>query len=241
MDALNRSQLINAAQAAGAVSSPSATKDQTLPVSEPPADPAAIYHGLERGERRFYAELLYSTAEWDEYMATSSPIFMDKIGAPSGALRVAYDDALSALSPELREKDWSFSVSDGRLVIEAGRDELSDEELASLHAAFDNAGAEQAAVAVANVAVEAIEKDRYWMYRHLGSGYGVYDLSEKNFDDIIDLRQYMEDYREGGRYALNPVDPTNYTVIYGGGGRALMDQIKQNSETIEVPRRKVIV
>ncbi len=95
-----------------------------------------------------------------------------------------------------------------------------DEELASLHATFDNAGAEQAAVAVANVAVEAIEKDRYWMYRHLGSGYGVYDLSEKNFDDIIDLRQYMEDYREGGRYALKPCrsdEPTRSSMAGAGG------------------------
>src|SRR5262245_61807532 len=42
-------------------------------------------------------------------------------------LVVTYDAAVKSLSPELQQKDWGFSVSDGKLVFLEGDDELTEE------------------------------------------------------------------------------------------------------------------
>ncbi len=95
--------------------------------------------------------------------------------------------------------------------------------------------------AVADVAVKAIEDDRYWMYRHLGSGIGSYDISKKNFGDIVNLRKYREDYREGNRYDPHLRNPTDYALGYAGGGYEIMEQFAGNPKQIEVPRRTIVV
>jgi hypothetical protein len=222
---------------------------RVAPTGSTPAQPAVIYHGTEspggnsllnKTGTRVYAQMLYTQQEWDEYMKVPLGMMWD-IGAPSGDLRRAYDAALSHLSPELQAKDWGFSVSDGQLVVTRGSDHLSDDEIAAIHGALQGAGAEDAANAVADVAVKAIEEDRYWMYRHLGKGIGSYDVSTENFGDIVNLRTYMEDFREGNRYGLHLVNPTDYAQAYAGGGAALMEQIEAGAKQIDVPRRNVFV
>jgi hypothetical protein len=184
--------------------------------------------------------MLYTQEEWDENMKVP-PGVITKIGPPSGGLRWAYDAALSRLSPELRAKDWGFSVSDGHLVLTTGADPLSDAETAAILGAFQEAGVQEAANAVADVIVQAIEEDRYWLHRYLGKGIGFYDVSTRNFGDIVDLRTYMEDFREGNRYDPHLVDPTNYACGYGMGGFAIMEQIATRATKIDVPKRMIFV
>jgi hypothetical protein len=212
-------------------------------------EPAAIYHGAENPASesllnktgvRLYAQMLYTQEEWDESMKIP-PGVLTGVGQPSADLRRAYDDALSRLTPELRAKDWGFSVSEGKLVLTTGADSLSDQEIATIRLAFQDAGVEDAANAVANFVVKAIEEDRYWMYRYLGKGIGRFDVSISNFGEIVNLRSFMEDLREGGRYDPHLVDPTNYSVGYESGKFALMEQIEARAKQIEVPVRMVFV
>lgn len=212
------------------------------------AQPAAVYHAgeapggdslLNKTGVRLYAQMLYTQQEWDEAMKIP-PGIMPDIGKPSSALRYAYDAALSQLSPELRAKDWGFSISDGKLVL-TGADALSDGESAAILAALRAAGVEETAKGLADFVVNALEEDRYWSYRYLGKGIGGYDVSATNFGDIVDLRTYMEDFREGGRYDPHLVDPTDYVHGYYAGGLAIMEQVAANANRIEVPRRQVFV
>jgi hypothetical protein len=248
IEGLTRWQLTTATQETGPTLT-TRTKVSSATAEQGSIEPAAIYHGsshnsgessLSLGSKQLYAQMLYSQSEWDEYMKVP-PNVISGLGEPSAELRRRYDVALSSLSPELKAKDWSFSVSDGELVFARGQDQLSDEDLAALREALHDAGVESAANAVADVVVEAIETDRYWMYRHLGSGIGSYDVSKQNFGDVVNLRMYLEDYREGGRYDPHLRNPTDYALAYAIGGYGIMEQIGANAKQVEVPRRMVFV
>jgi len=153
------------------------------------------------------------------------------LGQPSGTLRSAYETALNTLSPALRQKDWSFSVSHGQLVFRAGRDPLSDQERTELQAAFAATGAVRAATEVANAVVATIQ-----LQSHMGQEFGMdpgtgkYDVNQNNFANIVDLRSYLMSSAPGGEYYLQPTAGTSYSTIYSfTGWYAMQDQIELNA------------
>src|SRR5690606_16702446 len=48
-------------------------------------------------------------------------LFTSKLGAASGDLKVAYEDALSQLPPTIKGKDWGFSVNQHNQIVILGR------------------------------------------------------------------------------------------------------------------------
>ena len=160
-----------------------------------------------------------------------SDLVTSGLGQPSGALRSAYETALNKLSPALRQKDWTFSVSHGQLVFKAGNDPLSAQDRTDLQNAFATTGAAQAATDVANVVVATIQ-----LQSHMGQefdmdpGTGKYDVNQNNFANIVDLRSYLMSSAPGGKYDLNPRPGTSYSTIYSfSGWYAMQDQIEQNA------------
>jgi len=150
------------------------------------------------------------------------------LGQPSGALRAAYETALNKLSPALRQKDWTFSVSHGQLIFKAGNDPLSAQDRIDLQNAFAGTGAAQAATEVANVVVATIQ-----LQSHMGQEFGVdpgtgkYDVNQNNFANIVDLRSYLMSSAPGGEYYNNPSPSTSYSTIYSfSGWYAMQDQIE---------------
>jgi hypothetical protein len=153
------------------------------------------------------------------------------LGQPSGALRSAYETALNKLSPALRQKDWSFSVSHGQLVFRAGHDPLSDQDRTDLQNAFATTGAARAATEVANAVVATIQ-----VQAHMGQEFGVdpgtgkYDVNQNNFANIVDLRSYLMSSAAGGKYDMHPLPGTSYSTIYSfSGWPAMQDQIEQRA------------
>jgi len=140
------------------------------------------------------------------------------IGLPSGQLHQAYEAAIAKLSPTLRNKDWSFSVSDGQLVFKQGHDALTADDRIALTRAFANAHVAVSAVQVANATVQAIELDRRMGYQpKTSTGMGQYDVTTSNFSDIVNLRQYMT--------SITPVGMDYDAAFWLVGTRLLLEQI----------------
>jgi hypothetical protein len=199
----------------------------TAPTSAAP--PAAIYHpsssesasGLSGpGDINVYS--------WDpkldenrRMLFETLQLWLHGLPAVSAGLHSAFETATATLSPELLEKDWGFSVSNGQLVILKGRDPLSDEERAALKLAL--AELTPAANAVAETTVRMIELERGT--DGFSNGIGRFDVSTQNFADIVDLRKYLLAQGHNGKYN-QARDPADLQSVYGWGGWAIMDQIE---------------
>ncbi len=129
------------------------------------SNPGVIYHGSEPYSRpstgypsgvEVYAQLLATEEEQRNYDKMFEMITWG-IGQASDAMRDSYDVAMTIIAPELAAKDWSFSVSNGKLVFIEGEDELTPEELASLRDAFLVADVPAGANEVANTLITALE------------------------------------------------------------------------------------
>jgi transposase-like protein len=78
----------------------------------------------------------------------------------SVGLVLSYHAAVNSLSKELQQKDWGFSVSDGKLVFLEGNDKLSEKDLAELRKAFGDTDVESSANQVADAVVESVNLRR---------------------------------------------------------------------------------
>mgnify|MGYP003115611724 CR=1 FL=1 len=164
-----------------------------------------------------------TNARLDEMMVALST----GVATASAGLKRTYEMAMESLLPDLQEKDWGFSVSNGSLVISEGSDALSTEDRATLKDALSIADVEYQANQVASTMIRALELDRG--PAGVSNGIGRFDVSQGNFGDIVDLRSYLQVHEPGGSYDLNPIDPTDYERHFPYGGRALLDQISANA------------
>jgi len=197
--------------------------------------PSVVYHGskenpLDTGG--FVIDKIYkmpqesheaTNARLDEMMVALST----GVATASAGLKRTYEMAMESLSPDLQEKDWGFSVSNGSLEFSEGSDALTTEERTTLKEAFSVADVEYQANQVASTMIRALELDRG--PAGVSNGIGRFDVSQENFGDIVDLRSYLQVHEPGGRYDMNTIDPTDYKSRFFDGGRALMDQISANA------------
>jgi len=197
--------------------------------------PSVIYHGAKENSLDtggFVIDKIYkmpqesheaTNARLDEMMVALST----GVATASAGLKRSFDTAMESLSPDLQEKDWGFSVSNGSLEFSEGSDALTTEERATLKSAFSVADVEYQANQVASTMIRALELNRG--PAGVSNGIGRFDVSQGNFGDIVDLRSYLQVHEPGGSYDLNPIDPNDYESRFAYGGRALMGQISANA------------
>lgn len=229
-----RNRLQSAAAQAGQL-----TPRDAGPVSTPAVNtPAAIYHAGQRvhdvappnaSGAVAYARLQNTLEEDINYDSILSLLGCD-IDEASFELRVATDAAMSLLSPELAQKDWSFSVRNNALVFSEGEDVLTRDELKQLREAFNTMGVPDAARKVADTVITAIRYEREWGADDVAMGIGRFDVSQKNFDAIVDLRAYLGEFGIGKGIARYLVDPTDVRAQHYGSGRVMMDIIAKRAE-----------
>lgn len=201
--------------------------------------PAAIYHPAQKENAsglsgpvdiKVYSRDLKSD-ENRQMLIESMELWLHGLPAVSAGLRSAYDTATATLSPELLNKDWGFSVSNGQLVVLKGSDPLSDGELATLKLAL--AELAPAANAVAETTIRMLALDRGT--DGFSNGIGRFDVSAQNFGDIVDLRTHLLDHGPNGKYN-NARNPSDLKSVYGTAGWAIMDQIVANAaERFSIP------
>jgi len=197
--------------------------------------PSVVYHGAKENPLDtggFVIDKIYkmpqesheaTNARLDEMMVALST----GVATASAELKRTYEMAMESLSPDLQEKDWGFSVSNGSLEFSEGSDALTTEERIALKEAFSVADVEYQATQVASTMIRALELDRG--PAGVSNGIGRFDVSQGNFGDIVDLRSYLQMHEPGGSYDLNPIDPNDYKSQFSFGGRALMGQISANA------------
>jgi hypothetical protein len=231
------------ARAARRDETPQVTEAGNIDPTNPPAidAAAAIYHGaddpaaeslLAQSGVDIYLQVL-NISEINEKYEKSVDLLTFGLGQTSMSLIEAYSAAVFQLSPELQQKDWGFSVANGKLVFKAGDDELSKQDIADLRKAFDSTRVKDAANAVADTVVEAIELKREASTSSENLGWGRFKVDQENFGEIVDLRDYLTAIMPGGKYNMHARD----TINYGGllkftGWRAMVDQLIVNADEL---------
>lgn len=204
------------------------------PADSSASTPAAIYHrsqnddasGLsEPGDIKVYGSYPKIDPHDIQMQVEALNLWIHGLPDASAGLRNSYDTATAALSPELLQKDWGFSVSNGQLVVLEGSDPLSDQELTTLRQVLTELT--PAANVVAETTVRMIELDRGT--NGVSNGIGRFDVSTQNFADVVDLRKYLLTHGPSGKYN-QARDPSDLRSVYGTGGWAIMDQIEVNAE-----------
>lgn len=202
-------------------------------VSEQQLSPAAIYHpaaddgsaGLPTYDSSGMEVWAFDSKTYERDDREMWDLWTTGFGATLGEMRYGYEDALAKLPPELAAKDWGFSIKNEALVIVAGDDPLSDQEIATLQKALGDL--EVPAGKLASDVVRYLELDRGT--DGVSKRLGRFDVSEENFDQIVDMRELLLSHVEGGKYewkTLSSVQPNNYHRLYGmTAGYAIVDQI----------------
>jgi hypothetical protein len=212
---LTRGQKLDPLQASASKETP--VYAGTPAVGAPAAAPSA---------RNIKAEVL--SDDWGSQLDQLSKLTTIGVAQSSATLRSAYETALGKLSPALRQKDWSFSVSHGQLVFRAGNDPLSAQDRTDLQNAFAATGAARAATEVANTVIATIQ-----VQSHMGEEFGVdpgtgkYDVNPNNFANIVNLRSYLMAFAPGGQYYLNHRPGTSDSYFFGW--YAMQDQVEQKA------------
>lgn len=155
-------------------------------------------------------------------------LFSNGIAERSVDLEVGYLSGLSELSVSLQEKDWGFSVKNGKLEIIEGSDELTDTERSQISTVLKEAGVESAAASVADAVIEMIETERG--PSGLSRGIGQYDVNSSNFAEIVDLRRYIEEHLPGGKFGKGRVNPNDIEGRYYLSGIGIMDQVSVKAD-----------
>ena len=197
--------------------------------------PSVVYHGAKENPLDtggFVIDKIYKMPQESNEAADARMIEMMQtlstgVATASAGLKRTYEMAMESLSPDLQEKDWGFSVSNGSLNFSEGSDALSTEERTALKEAFSVADVEYQANQVASTMIRALELNRG--PAGVSNGIGRFDVSQENFGDIVDLRSYLQVHEPGGSYDMKTIDPTDYKSHFAAGGRALMDQISANA------------
>jgi acetyl esterase/lipase len=202
----------------------------SVQITDSTATPAAVYHPSQTDasadSSTYEGSVLevwgFDSEAYEKADKEMWDLWAGGFGAPLGGMRYGYEDAMGKLSPELAAKDWGFSIRNDALVIVAGDDPLSDEEIATLHKALANL--EVPAQQLAKDVVRYLELDRGT--DGVSKRLGRFDVSQKNFDQIIDMRELLLSHGENAKYGRSVIDPTNYHKLYGfGASYAIVDQI----------------
>lgn len=151
-----------------------------------------------------------STGESNTRVASA---LTQNLSTASAALKVAYTNAIAQLPTDLQQKDWGFSLSDGRLVFTPGADELTPQDVALLQKAFAAVEVDLAAhqVATALGSIEARQKS--------GEDTGTLAWTRNEADsDSLNLRTFVTDTAPGSRYQPNsePTTPPQIPNLLGG-------------------------
>jgi hypothetical protein len=212
---------------------PAASQAAPVQLTESTAAPAALYHPSQTDDFTglpTYEGLevwSYDFAAYEEAANEMRALWLGGFGASMAAMRYGYEDAMSTLPPELAAKDWGFSIRDDELVIVAGDDPLSAQEIATLQKALSNL--EVPARQLAADVVRYLELDRGT--DGVSTRLGRFDVSQKNFDQIIDMRELLLSHGETAKYGRGVIEPTNYRKLYGmTAGCAIVDQIVARAE-----------
>ncbi|MBQ4861543.1 hypothetical protein J8L98_07555 [Pseudoalteromonas sp. MMG013] len=110
---------------------------------------------------------------------------------------------LASDAPQLAEKDWGFSVNESGAIAVSGQ--LSEDEVSYLE---EKLNANKTLVQFANEV-----KDSFLKFTELERGpsknatsqyWGKYDVNEKNFSDLVDMRSLMEEQKsfEQSNYSI---------------------------------------
>jgi hypothetical protein len=179
-----------------------------------------IYHGsgapasaslLSQSGIGAYIHLLSAMAN-NESDQKSATLLTNNLGNASATLRTTYSTALANLSPQLQQKDWSFSVVDGGVVFTAGKDSLSTQELAELQKAFANANVGTPARDVA-AAIAAIQVQRQTGADAGALAWGALGADDSNSSGGVNLRSYVTATVPGGSYQPVAPDPASHPEI----------------------------
>lgn len=140
--------------------------------------------------------------------AKSAALLTNSLGNASAALKTSYYAAVSRLPQQLQQKDWGFSIANGKLVFTAGEDELSAQDLADLQKAFAGANVEASAHDVAST-MTSIELRRQSGSATDSLAWGRMAVDEENFSDVVNLREYVTQTVPGGNYNPALADATS--------------------------------
>ncbi len=196
-----------------------------------------IYHGagapasaslLSQSGIGAYIHLLSALAS-NESDQKSANLLTNNLGNASATLRATYSTAVATLSPQLQQKDWSFSVVKGVLVFTAGKDSLSTQDLAELQKAFANADVATSAREVA-ATISSIQAQR-----QAGADAGSLAWGALGADDTnsggVDLRGYVTTTVPGGNYHPVMPDPaSNPTIPALLGGMDLRELVSSRPD-----------
>lgn len=214
---------------------PVSSAPATVQVAESPIAPAAVYHPsvTDGPEHRptYEGSVLevwaFDSVAYEKADREMWDLWTGGFGDALGRMRYGYENALAKLPPELAAKDWGFSIRNQQLVIVAGDDPLSDQEVATLKKALSEL--DVAAQEFAASVVHYLELDRGT--DGVSKGLGRFDVSQNNFDKVIDLRELLLSHGEDAKYGRGSLDPTNYRRLYGmTAGYAIVDQIAARAE-----------
>jgi len=169
--------------------------------SEAPASPSL----LSQSGVGAYIQLLNAFASHEASDKTAN-LVTNNLGAAAATLKAAFTEAASSLPPQLQQKDWGFSVSNGAVVFTQGKDALSTQDLADLQKAFAGANVEfsarEVAAALTNIA------QRRQMGADSGSlAWGAVDANDNNFSEVVNLRTYVSTTAPGSNYHPNTPEP----------------------------------
>ena len=124
----------------------------------------------------------------------------NSLGNASTTLKSAYYDAVSRLPTPLQNKDWGFSVFNGKLVFTAGADGLTPQDFTDLQNAFAAANSETAANQLAS-ALTSIDLTQNAGANPTSLAWGRIQVDENNFSDVVNLRNYVTSTAPGSRYS----------------------------------------
>ena len=217
------------------VSEPVSSTPAMVQVAESSVTPAAIYHpspadgaeDMSTYEGPAPEVWAFDLAAYEKADREMWDLWTGGFATTMGEMRYGYENALAKLSPELAAKDWGFSIRNEQLVIVAGDDSLSDQEIATLRKALSDV--EVPAQKLAADVVRYLELDRGT--DGVSKRLGRFDVSQENFDEIIDMRELLLSHGEDAKYGRGRLDPTNYHRLYGiTAGYAIVDQILARAE-----------
>ena len=212
------------------------------PTALPPSAPSVdVYHStddpvsqslLSQSGVNAYSRLLNISHINDLYDRSVDQLTVEMPQASVG-LVLSYHAAVTSLSSELQQKDWGFSVSNGRLVFEQGLDALSEQDLADLRKAFGDADVEISADRVATATVASVELRRESGEPTNSLGWGRFEVDRQNFSDVVNLREYVTSIMPGGKYNQGAVNPEDLSALHNViGPYAMIDLIAANATAL---------
>ena len=182
-----------------------------------------VYHGTDDPDWQKLAETgigvgkyagIINVGYFNDLYDRSVEQLTDVMPKAAVGLVLTYDAAVKSLSEQLQQKDWGFSVSDGKLVFLEGDDKLTDGDLAELHKVFDATDVATSANQVADAVVESINLRRKSGEPTNTLAWGRFLVDKKNFSEVVNLREFATSLMPGGEYMKNAVNPYDLSQLH---------------------------